>query len=630
MRAGKVIGRSFGRRLCPAAGLMMCGLLLSLTPVAGAVTFSNPAPITIPSQGSASPYPSSIPVSGLSGTTTGATVVLNGFGHTLPSDVAIVLVPPGGTTVLLMSNSGTGPGTSGATITFDGTAGAYLPAVGALATGTYKPTGNSSNAGFPSFAAPGPGGSFCNPGPATGGAPCAIPTGGDALAGALNGFDPNGTWNLYVVDRFSGDAGQIAGGWTLNIAAGGGAQRTLNVAKAGPGAGAVTSVPAGISCGADCAQAYADGTSVTLTATPASNSNLASWSGCDSVTTTTCTVAINAARNVTATFDLNPPQALTVTKNGTAAGLGSVTSSPPGIACGATCTTTYPGGTAVVLTANAPVGSVFGGFTGCDSMTTTTCIVSLATARNVDAMFTAVPTRTLRVATGGTGTGAVAGPGIACGVDCTEPYNDATSVVLVASPVVAGSRFVGWRACDNPIGTTCTMSMTADKTVTATFTQGPSTISAPLGIALAPPDTVAPTLTGVRVTRHTFAVAGEATPTTGFAAARRHERGTTVSYALSETATAKIAIAQRRSGRRKGQSCVAPARKLRRAAKCTRVSPRGTLTRISAQGANAVFFSGRLRSKALIPGRYQATLTAIDGARNVSKPSTIFFEIVPR
>src|SRR5215813_10739977 len=45
-------------------------------------TFSNTNPITIPLVGNASPYPSSIAVSGLSGTITSVTVTLTGFNHT--------------------------------------------------------------------------------------------------------------------------------------------------------------------------------------------------------------------------------------------------------------------------------------------------------------------------------------------------------------------------------------------------------------------------------------------------------------------------------------------------------------------------------------------------------------------
>jgi hypothetical protein len=41
---------------------------------------------------------------------------------------------------------------------------------------------------------------------------------------------------------------------------------TLSVTRTGAGGGSVTSSPAGITCGSDCSEAFASGTSVTLTA----------------------------------------------------------------------------------------------------------------------------------------------------------------------------------------------------------------------------------------------------------------------------------------------------------------------------------------------------------------------------
>jgi hypothetical protein len=76
----------------------------------------------------------------------------------------------------------------------------------------------------------------------------------------------------------------------------------LTVTKTGTGSGTVTSSPSGISCGADCSAPYALGTSVTLTAAPASGSTFGSWAGCDSVSGLSCTVTMNTDRSVTATF----------------------------------------------------------------------------------------------------------------------------------------------------------------------------------------------------------------------------------------------------------------------------------------------------------------------------------------
>jgi len=78
----------------------------------------------------------------------------------------------------------------------------------------------------------------------------------------------------------------------------------LTVTKAGTGTGTVTSNPAGIDCGTNCAANYANGTVVTLTAAPAAGSVFSNWSGaCTGAGS--CTVTMDAAKSVTATFNTN-------------------------------------------------------------------------------------------------------------------------------------------------------------------------------------------------------------------------------------------------------------------------------------------------------------------------------------
>jgi Divergent InlB B-repeat domain len=79
--------------------------------------------------------------------------------------------------------------------------------------------------------------------------------------------------------------------------------RTLSVTRTGSGAGTVTSSPDGIDCGSDCSETYALGTPVTLTATPASGSSFAGWSGACSGTGS-CTVTMDASQAVEAAFEL--------------------------------------------------------------------------------------------------------------------------------------------------------------------------------------------------------------------------------------------------------------------------------------------------------------------------------------
>jgi hypothetical protein len=76
---------------------------------------------------------------------------------------------------------------------------------------------------------------------------------------------------------------------------------------------------------------------------------------------------------------------------------------------------------------------------------------------------------TLSVQKSGTGSGTVTATGINCGSDCSEAYTSGTSVILTAA-ASSGSSFAGWSGCDSTSGTTCTVSLTQNRTVTATFT----------------------------------------------------------------------------------------------------------------------------------------------------------------
>lgn len=89
---------------------------------------------------------------------------------------------------------------------------------------------------------------------------------------------------------------------TATFSSAGPARHSLMVAKAGNGDGAITSEPAGIDCGSDCSESYAEGTSVTLTAAPDTSSTFFGWSGACSQTGT-CVVDMSTARQVTATFN---------------------------------------------------------------------------------------------------------------------------------------------------------------------------------------------------------------------------------------------------------------------------------------------------------------------------------------
>jgi hypothetical protein len=96
-----------------------------------------------------------------------------------------------------------------------------------------------------------------------------------------------------------------------NYRAPAGTTYTLSVTKQGTDNGTVTSNPSGISCGSTCSAAFSSGQSVTLTATAATGSTFAGWSGA-CTGTGSCTVSMTQARSVTATFNAIVPTHSTV------------------------------------------------------------------------------------------------------------------------------------------------------------------------------------------------------------------------------------------------------------------------------------------------------------------------------
>jgi hypothetical protein len=94
------------------------------------------------------------------------------------------------------------------------------------------------------------------------------------------------------------------------------------------------------------------------------------------------------AKSVTATFLLRR-FTLTVTENGI--GRGTVTSSPAGVSCGTTCSHDFVINTTVTLTATPALGSVFLGWTGCDSANGSTCTVLVTSQKTVNANFLGLP-----------------------------------------------------------------------------------------------------------------------------------------------------------------------------------------------------------------------------------------------
>ena len=86
----------------------------------------------------------------------------------------------------------------------------------------------------------------------------------------------------------------------------------------------------------------------------------------------------------------------------------------------------------------------------------------------------------LQVSLAGTGAGRVTGDGIDCPGDCGEEYAPGTSVTLSATPT-APSTLSGWSG-DCGGASTCTVTMSQDRAVTATFA---AAVTFPLNVTVA-------------------------------------------------------------------------------------------------------------------------------------------------
>jgi len=157
--------------------------------------YTNNTAIIIPDHGSASPYPSTISVSGLTGLVGKVTVSLKGVTHGFPDDIDIILVSPSGQKVVLMSDTGGGHSITNVNLTFDDSASTGLPDSAQIVSDTYKPTDFELGDNFPP---PAPVGAV------------------SAFLSAFNGLNPNGNWSLYVMDDATGDSGAISS-WSLAI-----------------------------------------------------------------------------------------------------------------------------------------------------------------------------------------------------------------------------------------------------------------------------------------------------------------------------------------------------------------------------------------------------------------------------
>jgi hypothetical protein len=267
---------------------------------------------------------------------------------------------------------------------------------------------------------------------------------------------------------------------------------TLTVASTNPASGvAITSnTPDTNNVSSGSSQftlAYDSGTSVILTApATASNGNtFDSWTGCASTSGDTCTITVSANATVTANYatPVTPAYTLTVASTNPSTGVAftaSVADNNGHTSGSSPLSLSYDSGTSVTLTAPATAGgNTFSSWTGCTSTSGDNCTVTVSANTTVTANYT-TPTGTaytLTVASTNptSGVAIAANPADNNSVSSGNSqfaltYNSGASVTLTAPATASnGNTFSSWTGCASTSGDSCTVTVSANATVTANY-----------------------------------------------------------------------------------------------------------------------------------------------------------------
>ncbi len=262
--------------------------------------FCNQGAITVPNaSGAATPYPSNIFVTGLSGNIGAVTVQLNNISSSDIAQTDLLLVGPTGAAIIPFASVGDGSTIGGVNITLDDAASVLIPGGSPLTSGTYKPTSitGSTSLVFPA------------PAPLVNASNYAATDGAATLTSTFQNTAPNGTWALYAMDHSGSGAATIAGGWCVNIS-----PATVQTTITTSPAGLLVSVDGGTATAAPLVENWVPGSSHTIaTSSPQAGATgvqyvWSSWSDSGAIshsitvpsTATTYTASFNTQYQLTA------------------------------------------------------------------------------------------------------------------------------------------------------------------------------------------------------------------------------------------------------------------------------------------------------------------------------------------
>jgi subtilisin-like proprotein convertase family protein len=184
--------KKFVAALGAAALAASMAVVFSSAPAQAAVfTPSNPGPFSIPD---ASSIDGNATLNNAAGLITDVNVKFNDLGSAFGDDLDIELVGPTGAAVILMSDTCGGDDFEDIDLTFDDEAATFLPdsSPPVCGSGTFKPTNIGAGDTFPTATT-------------------------NTSLSVFDGTNPNGTWQLRMVDDVAADVSDMEGGYQLTI-----------------------------------------------------------------------------------------------------------------------------------------------------------------------------------------------------------------------------------------------------------------------------------------------------------------------------------------------------------------------------------------------------------------------------
>ncbi|MCJ8164146.1 InlB B-repeat-containing protein [Pontibacter sp. E15-1] len=257
-----------------------------------------------------------------------------------------------------------------------------------------------------------------------------------SLGGNLQAPASGAENNYFVLAKASGQSAQ----YTLAVSAGAGGTVSLSPQKS----------------------TYTYGETVTLTATPEQGFGFSGWTGDTATVTNPLVLRVTSNMSLSAGFTAGQ---YTVTATATTGG--SVSLVPE--------KTSYTFGDTITLTATPEQGYTFGGWSGDTVSTENPLTLYVSGDVNLSAGFEATAPANVALTLTTSGNGSVArSPEL-------SSYPAGSQVTLTATPA-QGYAFSGWSGDTTATANPLTLTMDADKALTATFTPAQYTVSATAGI----------------------------------------------------------------------------------------------------------------------------------------------------